>query len=73
MAKVFQTRKLHRQRVSRRKRAFVLNRKELAEHFQVSVTEVETALNARGIGYHTDSTGDVFASVDLSESSSDPS
>lgn len=65
MAKVFQTRKLHRQRVSRRKRAFVLNRDELAEHFQVSASEVEAALSENGIDFHTDSTGGVFASIDL--------
>ena len=63
MARVFQTRKQHRQRTGRRKRAFVMNRNELAEHFGVEPAAVEAALERRQLRWHTDSTGDIYASV----------
>lgn len=57
-------RPLHRQRRRRRTRAVVLSSDALAAHFGIASTELEDFMIDRGLPFHKDSRGELWASVE---------
>ena len=58
-------RPLHRQRVRRHPRAQVLDSAELCAYFGVPRQHLLATLAEQGIAYHSDSQGEVWASVPI--------
>ena len=55
----------HRRRTRPRGSVLVLNRGELADALDCELEDVESELRTRGIAYHVDAAGDLWASLRL--------